>query len=626
MFHFFSNCCTALVDEHGRALTGMALEAAQKNPHARRCGNKIPLRAPYCSKCGAPAPKSWVRCGQCGEWIGSESLFCPHCNHRQNPGASVLVQDGQFVKDGSLFAQQLVLQDVTHQIRNGIVIKEGQIALLVQDGRLQGSYPPGRYTSADLGNLDLSFNAVQRHILILLDYGELSFDLLCGGLYSKENLPLELRMTLRLRFDHTRASDFLMNVFWNRQYAEGGPEGRISYGTLVRTMILSEVEASAKEFCAAYTLEEIFQDARLHLALEDKVRDSLERELLCKGFQFVRLSNVEFSGDAYESIRRDSKTLELNRRRQEFELKAKRLAEAGVQEKEKLEREIGLQHLKDNQADEREKARLTQAHEVEIAKLAHAKANELKQLAFEMSIQDEVLNAEMERLKSDLGFDMKLDKLKQEEELATLKLDGEHRLAEKRRAEETAQLNHDMLKINQEQQRMQMEQNALIQQTLQDQETLQASRTFDQDLKERQKESERKDAEAKLNNDIRKVEALNNADPIAVMTTITDVMQMHHIKELFKQKSRNNMTPEQMLGEAAAAGNREAAEALSKIRGAGGGVDLSALTSTLQTMQANANAQTNEVIKALLNALEKLSGNSASTQNPPQGPTNIIMK
>lgn len=625
MFHFFSNCCTALVDEQGRALTGMALEAAQKNPHARRCGNEIPLRAPYCSKCGAPAPKSWVRCGQCGEWIGSESLFCPHCNHRQNPGASVMIQDGQFVKDGSLFAQQLVLQDVTHQIRNGVVIREGQMALLVQDGRLQGSYPPGRYTAADLGNLDLSFNAVQRHVLILVDYGELSFDILCGGLYSKESLPLELRMTLRLKFDHTHALDFLSNVFWNREYSEDGAAGRLSYGTLVRRMIMSVVEASAKEFCAAYALEEIFKDARLHLALEDKVREGVAGELQSNGFLFVRLSGVEFTGNAYESIRRESKTLELERRRQEFELKARRLSAEGVQEKEKLEREIGLQRLKENQSDERERARLTQAQELEIAKLAHAKEGELKRLAHEMSIQDEVLNAELERLKSDLGFDMRIEKLKQEEELAALKLDGEHRLAEKRRLEETAQFDHDMLKIEKEQQRILKEQNALIQQTIQDQGVFQSSRTFEQDLRERQKESERRDAAAKVNNDIRKVEALNNADPIAIMTTVTDVMQMHHIKEMFKQKSHNNMTPEQLLGEAAAAGSREAAQALSNIRG-GGGVDLAGLTSTLQSMQATANAQTNEVIKALLNALEKFSGNTSAPQPPPQGPTNIIMK
>ena len=82
----FADRCDALIDPRtGDALTGPALEEAQKDPKAPRCGNRVPRAARFCNKCGRGAPGGWWKCPQCGKWVGNESRFCWNCKARLHP-------------------------------------------------------------------------------------------------------------------------------------------------------------------------------------------------------------------------------------------------------------------------------------------------------------------------------------------------------------------------------------------------------------------------------------------------------------------------------------------------------------------------------------------------------------
>lgn len=290
---FFSNKCQALVDADGRMLTGDALKAAMNDPHARHCGNRIPLRAQYCNKCGSPAPNALVRCGVCRKWIAVTSKVCPGCGHRVDHSSMNFWDNGFWRKDNDIFAQRFEINNLAAQFRHGLSVEEGQCAILLENGMFVDIRCPGNMPSSDLGNLDEWVACGQNKSVVMVDASLVDYPLLFTQLRSKDDLELNLGCSVHLRFD--QANSFLANIMSKRDFlCDDYDIPTIRYGAIVENLLFKETELAAQETCNAHSREELLKSPELRNELEGKLKEHLDNLLMTTGLSFELLSKVDF--------------------------------------------------------------------------------------------------------------------------------------------------------------------------------------------------------------------------------------------------------------------------------------------------------------------------------------------
>ena len=179
----FYDTCNALIDRNtGRALSGEALAAAQKDPNWPTCGNKVPKRARFCNKCGKPAPGGWWRCPQCNKWVGNDSRFCPHCNAALFPDERVDMAGGVWHKEPGQFAQRFEVGDVKRLLNTGLKVQEGTAAILLDTGAVNDILQAGQHNPESLLRKINWFGNPPPRSVVLIDIGEVIVPLHLEGL------------------------------------------------------------------------------------------------------------------------------------------------------------------------------------------------------------------------------------------------------------------------------------------------------------------------------------------------------------------------------------------------------------------------------------------------------------
>lgn len=538
--NWFTNKCQAYVGSDGRALSGPALDAAKRDPKARRCGARVKVRAKFCRSCGSPAPGGWWRCGGCGKWIGNESETCSHCGHTQNAASRINLDNGVWRKGDDVFAQRFELNDVEALLKNGLVIQEGQCAILLADGRIAEVLPPGRYPAAELVDMEDYFKSGGRKALVMVELAEISFPVLCSGMRSREDMDLDLTCSVVLRFNPECAEEFLANVMGNRVYVSSDDVNAVlGYDDLARNLLLVEVEIAAKDLCNEHTVDDLFKDPQLRVALEDRIAGQLKRNLDAAGLQFVRLTEVEFHGTMFERLREISGDVERKRRELEFQLRADELARDSAKRAALGDGEVQdyldqLAHEKDikDYVRAREMARLNETWERDRA------ISELN-LKYEQARKELTDTSELETLQAE--HDEALKAIVQDGELERRRKEHDE-LLRQRLAEQTASIDCERTEIE-----IQKMRSAAALELAGKKQALEKQQKAD----DREHEAERARTLSGLGGDI--------------MTRISlakDPVEAHFLMKAFKAMQRDGKDPMQLLAEAAADGNTDAAAAL----------------------------------------------------------------
>ncbi len=536
---FFSNRCKAYVDENGKALTGAALEAAKRNPNARRCGARVALRAKFCRACGSPAPTAWWRCGACGKWIGQESEICPNCGHHQDIASRISLDNGVWRKGDDVFAQHFELNDVSAMFSRGLVISEGQCAILLKNGVLEDVLPPGKYEAGELADLDDYARSGDRKTLVMVDLGDVAYPVVLSGLRSKDDIDLELECRIYVRFDPGNARSFLSNVMERSDfvYSPDAGRGMVSYDAIVKNLLLKELEIGVADICNLHKIDELFKDASLRNELEDYLKEHLKRTLEASGLVLLRIGEVDFRGGFYERLREMSGDVEKKRRELEMDL---RMEELLVNEEKR--KALGQDNLDDY----------------------------LEQLALEKGIKDIMRADEMSKVKEAFERDRALAELetrwqkarKEQTDVHVLeKLDAEHDEALK--------------KIQQagELERRQAEHAELLRQRLAEQNASLEYERIELLIQKEREAAAIELASKKLDIEDKKNSVQNKSDkerasilaPLDILTRISMAKtpaEAHILMKTYKLQLSAGKDPMQLLAEAAAEGSREAADAL----------------------------------------------------------------
>lgn len=607
---WFANKCLAIVGDDGLALSGLALENAQKNHLTKRCDYLVNRRAKFCSRCGSLTPGGWWRCGSCNQWIGNESQRCPRCGKQQNVSARLDLADGVWQKGDDVFAQRFESLDVQTLMQKGLSIQEGQCAILLEGGAFADVLPPGHYPPEEIVGLQEYLQSNRQKSFVIVDLAEILFPVMVDGLRTKEDMPVDLTCVVVVKFDHEPLVESLDNLMENRtgpdyenvarhliadidttvkDFQEHpikflanlmGNSTELSYDDVAR-LLIADIDAAARDFCNQQKIDDLFKNPRLRIDLEDHIAEQLRRNLDAVGLRFIRLKEVEFHGKIFEHLRAVSGDIEVKRREMEFQLRAAELADDATKRKAVSENEMHdllrqlaqEKHIQDGLRDQ-EIARLE-----EIWKFERAKAEQDAENAFE---KGDVLHAN--ELKS-LEQDGEIERRQKEHKV----------LIEQRLAEQNAALTYEQIEVQIQKMKVEAEQEATlgwINIQLRKQRGLQEL-------------------------EIERAKAYQGLDIQALVAAIDDPNRAEHILRLNEANLQARMTPELLLAAAAARGVPEAAAALA------------AMNSDKQALIEKSKAENAEVYEKMLQMSQEMFNKAADAMakgNAAQPTTTQIIK
>ena len=292
------------------------------------CGSKVSKRSRFCSKCGRGAPDGWTKCPGCGKWVGNDSRHCPHCNHPLYPNERVDLAGGVWDREPGLFAQRFELADTARVMKNGLMVQEGTVAVLLDGGKQTKVLGAGRHEPQGVLRTINWFGNPPPRSAVMVDSGDVVFRVdftesaaapVADGeakrnvpLRSAEELPVGATAEITLRFKPSQADDFVANFM---------KELRTISTKDVCAWIYEEAVSAVKDMCLQSTIEDLVKDPDRRERFEDAIRRALKDPLSRCGLELVRVAAVEFYGPAYEEQRRKYGELEAQRRKVEYQKK-----------------------------------------------------------------------------------------------------------------------------------------------------------------------------------------------------------------------------------------------------------------------------------------------------------------
>lgn len=293
------------------------------------CGQKVSRRARVCSKCGHGAPKGWTKCPACDKWVGNDSNYCPHCNHPLHPEERIDLAGGIWDRKAGLFAQRFELGDTKRVMKNGLMIQEGTVAVLLDGGKETKVLGPGRHEPQGVLRTINWFGNPPPRSAVMVDAGDVIFRVDYTGssaanladdaagktrvpLRSAEELAVGASAEVALRFRSSQADAFVANLL---------KENRKLDTEAICRWLYEESVSAVKDLCLQSTIEDLVKDPDRRERFEDAIARALKEPLARCGLELVRVGAVEFFGPAYEEMRAKYGELEKARRLVEFEKK-----------------------------------------------------------------------------------------------------------------------------------------------------------------------------------------------------------------------------------------------------------------------------------------------------------------
>jgi hypothetical protein len=328
----FSDRCQALIEpQTGKVLTGEALAAAKQNPRAPRCGNRVKKAARFCGKCGSGSPGGWWKCPACAKWVGNESHFCWNCNTPLYPDTRAGIAGGRWQRPGGVFAERFEIGDIKLMLKDGLIIEEGTVALLLDGGALKDVLSPGRYNPESMARKINHWGNPPPRTVVLVDNGDVVLPLRVEALRTAEDIPVELYTEVAFHFVEKKASDFLANVFKGNQ--------RLTFQE-IETLLTGEIRYTIENNANTSTIEDLVKDPQRRLQIEDALAHTMKDVLPRYGLELVRVAAAEFTGKEYEELRMKSGDIEVKRRQIELDQRLRELLSSEKMDQFKTEAEL----------------------------------------------------------------------------------------------------------------------------------------------------------------------------------------------------------------------------------------------------------------------------------------------
>ncbi len=185
------------------------------NQRCPNCGKSVSKDAPHCSACGCPTATKWASCHRCGTSVGAESKFCWKCGEEQKPEGRERFFGDRWRRSAGDFAARVELRVPGEVLHAGLLIDEGTLAVVFQDGVRKGEFGPGYHTMDSFFSKLMGFNKNASAHAILLDTEAAEVDFMLEDVRLKGLVPVDLR--LRLLFKISDPATFVSTMIGNAE-------------------------------------------------------------------------------------------------------------------------------------------------------------------------------------------------------------------------------------------------------------------------------------------------------------------------------------------------------------------------------------------------------------------------
>lgn len=284
------------------------------------CGANNSKQAQFCNSCGCPAAGSWATCASCGASVGSESKFCWRCGSEQKPDLRRAFYGDRWHRSPIDFAARIDLCTPETTLHHGLLVDEGTLALLFQDGHFKGTLEAGYHTFDNFLQRLVGLDKGRAAHAVLLDIRSAEIDLAVSDVRTENHIPVDVR--IRLLFQVFDPRLFVQTFFG---------DGATTFTTEDLTnRYLPYVREAMQIVLAKTRVDDLLCEFHAREIVEGELLSHLEPILVAEGVHITGVRMAEFVGPAIDDVRQ--KLGELNRVQREADLN-RRLQDALREEK-----------------------------------------------------------------------------------------------------------------------------------------------------------------------------------------------------------------------------------------------------------------------------------------------------
>ena len=258
-----------------------------------------------CPKCQRAYSDQFRFCNEDGSALVVES---PTAAPPQEPERSVgpkatepKVADGnRWSRRPGEFAARLETSDLSALLNKGIVVEEGTLGLLFQDGKMVGSLPPGRHT------VETAFERLRNLVsrrpvsVVLVDVSKTLVDVVAPQLRTSDDQLVDGNVQVVVAVNNPL--DFFLNVMKGQE---------IVLVEQIASRLRDGVREIVEPIVVTCTADELYANTEIRERVELDLRQTLGARLSRLGLLLEGVDQVRFTGQAASEIRQ--RRGELNR-------------------------------------------------------------------------------------------------------------------------------------------------------------------------------------------------------------------------------------------------------------------------------------------------------------------------
>jgi len=530
--------------------------------------------------------------------VSSISKFCWKCGADLALVAKPVLADDRWARRPGEFAVLVADQDIKGWLAKPLIIEHGTRAMLFQAGKFKGEIGEGRY---DMGGFFKRLVRLRPDLaasVVICDAGDVTIYLENGDLWTADTIEVGTAARLVLRIQDPDA--MYVNLF----------KGRNCVGLdEIESQLSGEVQMLLSGIVAEHEAGELFTNVEARNVIEARLRETIGGTLKRLGLDLVQLRFISFEGEAYQEIR---------------------------DEKAQLVREEGLVGVREGWTQLHMRLRDTESQDrMDECKSAADLKNFITQTAHEMQLKDLIRADEIERLVERFEFEHNRESILRRIEIQTIEdnaardrawldLMAEERrtdeihgrdlgrkLAEAKGERETAEIRVEISKLEHVERMRQRHEEAIQEQT----EAEYGLKNLEDitRIKEDREDRKQKREEASL-------KARSEATAEALLS-IVDGPAADRIVRMEELRSREKMSPEQMLAIAAKASPEAANALVAKYQAEGSVQDVMVEQLRVQIAQQQdiSDKHADRLERVMQSALEQM-GQVAGTRARPTDP------
>lgn len=262
------------------------------NSRCPNCSKSVSKDASHCSSCGCPTANAWASCHRCGTSVGAESKFCWKCGEEQKTEGRDNFFGDRWRRSAEDFAARVDLRVPGEVLHKGLLIDDGTLALVFQDGKQKGTFEPGYHAMDSFISRLTGFNKNASAHAILLDTEAAEVDFMLEDVRLQGLVPIDLRV--RLLFKVTEAETFVSRVV--------GGNDTFTVQDL-SAQFQADVKTAVEHALKDQPLDKIVFAVSEREVLEAGVVESMQPTLEAHGLSIEGVRLAQFGGPAYEQLK-----------------------------------------------------------------------------------------------------------------------------------------------------------------------------------------------------------------------------------------------------------------------------------------------------------------------------------